>query len=320
MSIENAPSSPVRTAILVERHKESERELNLDLSSLRQTTLMASMDQNSCEAIITLLEIAAGVDDHRNGNPNSIASSVNYEGRSVSPSESNHSALRPAELELPPQKANEDHSEAAFKQSSCEEVDAGEKPYRCEDCPSSYATEKSLRAHRRIHSGPRCCLCGRRFTDKWNLELHLRSHTGEKPYSCTTCGDSFSAKSTLRTHVFIHTGEKPYRCSICGESFRQIGYLREHMLVHTGQKPHSCSFCGKSFGKAGNLKDHIRIHTGEKPHMCCICGKSFVQQNQVKKHMLSHIRGMQGSANGGSSSSGADVESYATAQTLEQPQ
>ncbi|KAL3859643.1 hypothetical protein ACJMK2_009857, partial [Sinanodonta woodiana] len=50
----------------------------------------------------------------------------------------------------------------------------------------------------------RCQYCDKAFSKNFDLQQHIRSHTGERPFQCIVCGRAFAQKSNVKKHMSTH--------------------------------------------------------------------------------------------------------------------
>ncbi|CAH0559230.1 unnamed protein product [Brassicogethes aeneus] len=184
------------------------------------------------------------------------------------------------------------HMRRAHNEKFLPNTDRSSENVECPICKGVYL-RSSLEVHIRNHSGARpyqCLICNKDFTTKWNLKLHKWTHASRtsKPFKCDQCRGAFIRESDYISHMNSHKSIRPYTCNFCGAQFIRKYNCQRHVKEHETGKTFNCQICGKSFHRSYYLKDHMRVHSGVRPYSCHICGKTSTTKSNHNKHVQIH--------------------------------
>lgn len=114
--------------------------------------------------------------------------------------------------------------------------------------------------------GHLCIYCGKLYSRKYGLKIHIRTHTGFKPLKCKYCFRPFGDPSNLNKHVRLHVQSNTvYKCNICDKILVRRRDLQRHMQTrhnHMGVEDSSASAMEGSSSNASSSssdEDEVRF-------------------------------------------------------------
>ncbi|XP_063543955.1 zinc finger protein 271-like [Cydia strobilella] len=156
---------------------------------------------------------------------------------------------------------------------------------KCNICLKQFAQKETLDAHLKSNCLRYFCdFCKNGFRTKYRLTLHIFNHMGIQPYPCEVCQKRFTQKSDLDAHLRCHI---KYTCGICHKGFIHKSMLSRHLLIHGNRKHYSCKVCKKQF----QYKSHFNVHLiSLRPGQSC--GRRhevFESKDRLNHHLNTHM-------------------------------
>ncbi|XP_068082038.1 zinc finger protein 341-like [Anabrus simplex] len=148
----------------------------------------------------------------------------------------------------------------------------------------------------------KCNFCDKSFAKNFNLQQHLRCHTGEKPFQCVICGRAFAQKSNAKKHMGTHKvwpdglartlpKQPPQDIRKDGakhaEENTDGSNLLEQIII---DQSYVCQCCNAVYPTYSELRKHMKEHSHQKVYKCIQrnCQNTYLDLDSFLEHTAGH--------------------------------